>query len=157
MKHYLESIEEVFKAVDSSENGLTEEQAQQRLAENGKNKLDEGEKPTLFRRIIDSLSDPMIIMLLATALISAVTSALQGEAFTDVFIILFVVIINTIMGLVQESKAEEAIDALKEMTAATSKALRNGVQTVVKSEDLVVGDVLVFEAGDVVPADCRII
>ena len=157
MKHYLESIEEVFSAVDSSANGLTDEQAQQRLAENGKNKLDEGEKPSLFKRIIDSLSDPMIIMLLATALISAVTSALQGEAFTDVFIILFVVIINTIMGLVQESKAEEAIDALKEMTAATSKALRNGVQTVVKSEDLVVGDVLVFEAGDVVPADCRII
>ena len=157
MKHYLESIEEVFAEVGSSAKGLTDQEAQERLEKNGKNKLDEGEKPSLLKRIIESLSDPMIIMLLVTAGISAVTSAMQNESFADVFIILFVVIINTIMGLVQESKAEEAIDALKEMTAATSKALRNGVQTVVKSEDLVVGDVLVFEAGDVVPADCRII
>lgn len=157
MKEYLESAEQVLKEVSSNSNGLTEKEANKRLEENGKNKLDEPKKDGLIKKFIKSLADPMIIMLLAAAGISAVTSAIQHEGFTDVFIILFVVIVNTILGMVQESKAENAISSLMEMTKATSKVIRNGVIKTVKSEDLVVGDVIVLEAGDSVPADCRIL
>ena len=157
MKFYLESKEEVLKEVKATENGLTEQEAKKRQEANGKNKLKEAEKEGIIKKIISSLMDPMIIMLLVAAGISAVTAMIQNETFTDVFIILFVVAINTILGLIQESKAESAIDSLMEMTAATSKVLRDGKLTQVKSEDLVVGDVIVLEAGDAIPADCRIL
>ena len=157
MKYYLEEIDEVFREVNSKEDGLKEEEAKKRLEENGKNKLEEAKRDGIFKKIINAISDPMIIMLLITAGISAGVSIYEGESFTDVFIILFVVVINTILGIIQESKAEKAIDSLKEMTAATSKVLRDGKQVIVKSEDLVVGDVIVLEAGDMVPADSRVI
>ena len=157
MKEYLKSVEEVLKEINTTENGLAEKEANKRLEENGKNKLDEAKKDGIIKKFFKSLMDPMIIMLLVAALISAITSIANGESFTDVFIILFVVILNTILGMVQESKAEQAIDSLMEMTKATSKVLRDGVITNVKSEDLVVGDVIVLEAGDSVPADCRIL
>ena len=105
----------------------------------------------------------MIIMLIAAAAIQAVVTVLESAGkpsfgdFADVVVILIVVIINTNMSLVQESKAEAAMEALMQMTAATSKVLRDGKQVVLKSEDIVVGDVVVFEAGDAVPADCRIL
>ena len=99
----------------------------------------------------------MIIILIVAALISGVTSFYSGEGFTDVIIILAVVIINAVLGVYQESKAEKAIEALQEMAAATSKVLRDGKMISVKSEDLVVGDVVILEAGDAVPADGRII
>ena len=133
MKYYLEEIDKVFDEVKSSEKGLTSKEAAKRLETNGKNKLDEGKKKTLIRKVLDSILDPMIIMLIVTAIISAVVAKLQNDSFTDVFIILFVVVINTIMGLVQENKAEKAIDSLKEMTAATSKVLRDGKVKVIKS------------------------
>ena len=157
MKYYLEEVNDVLSSVNSSENGLSNEEAAKRLEQNGKNKLAEEKRDTLFKKILNSILDPMIIMLLVTAGISAGVSIYQGDSFTDVFIILFVVVINTIMGLVQESKAEKAIDSLKEMTSATSKVIRDGEQIVVKSEDLVIGDIVVLEAGDMVPADCRLI
>ena len=157
MKYYFESIDNVLKELDSSKEGLKSSQIDLKRTYYGINKLEEAKKDSLFKKIISSLSDPMIIMLLVTAGISAVTSAIQHESFSDVFIILFVVIINTIMGIVQESKAEKAIDSLKEMTKATSKVIRDGKKQVIKSEDIVVGDILDLEAGDVVPADCRII
>ena len=157
MKYYLEEVNDVLSSVNSSENGLSNEEAAKRLEQNGKNKLAEEKRDTLFKKILNSILDPMIIMLLVTAGISAGVSIYQGDSFTDVFIILFVVVINTIMGLVQESKAEKAIDSLKEMTSATSKVIRDGEQIVVKSEDIVIGDIVVLEAGDMVPADCRLI
>lgn len=161
MKFYLEQIDSVFSDVKSSEMGLTTAQAEKRLAENGKNKLKEGKKKTIMSRILEQLSDPMIIILIVAAVISAVTEWFEGGSFhfvfpTDTVIILVVVIINTILGVVQESKAEAAIEALQEMSAATSKVLRDGKLVSVKSEDLVVGDVVILEAGDAVPADCRI-
>ena len=125
MKEYLKSTEDVLKEVKSKASGLTDNEANKRLDANGKNKLDEPEKDGIFKKFIKSLADPMIIMLLAAAGISAVTSAIQGEGFADVFIILFVVIVNTILGMVQESKAENAIGALMEMTKATSKVMRS--------------------------------
>ena len=157
MKEYLKSIDQVLNDVHATPEGLTEEEAKRRLEENGKNKLEEAKRDGIIKKFFKSLADPMIIMLLAAAAISLITSIASGESFADVFIILFVVVINTILGMVQESKAEHAIDSLMEMTKAQSKVIRNGAIESINSEDVVVGDVLVVEAGDSVPADCRII
>ncbi|MBQ8015814.1 MAG: cation-translocating P-type ATPase [Clostridia bacterium] len=161
MKFYLEQVDSVFSHVKSSEAGLTTAEAEKRLAANGKNKLKEGKKKTTLQRILEQLSDPMIIILIVAAVISAITEWFEGGHFhfvfpTDTVIIMVVVVINTILGVVQESKAEAAIEALQEMSAATSKVLRDGKLVSVRSEDLVIGDVIVLEAGDAVPADCRI-
>ncbi|WP_457945567.1 cation-translocating P-type ATPase [Caproiciproducens sp. LBM24188] len=157
MKYYLENIDKVFQQVQSSESGLTSPQAQKRLEANGKNKLAEAKKDSLVKRFFQQLGDPMTIILIVAAVISAITSAYSNESFADVFIILFVVIVNAILGVYQENKAEKAIEALQEMAAATSKVIRDGSVVSVKSEDLVTGDVILLEAGDAVPADCRII
>lgn len=157
MKEYLKSADEVFADIGSSANGLTSTEAQTRLEKNGKNKLAEAKKPSVIKKFFAELADPMIIILLIAAAVSGVTAALQKESFTDVFIILAVVLINAVLGVVQESKAEKAIEALQKITAATSKVLRDGRPVTVKSEDLVVGDVVLLEAGDAVPADCRLI
>lgn len=157
MKEYLKNTDEVLKDIESTQNGLTSEQAKQRLEKNGLNKLKEPPKDGIVKKFIKALIDPMIIMLLAAAGISAITAFASGDSFTDVFIILFVVIVNTILSLVQESKAEGAIDSLMEMTKATSKVIRDGVVRNIKSEELVIGDVIVLEAGDAIPADCRIL
>lgn len=157
MKHYLMDSNAVLEEVKSSEDGITAQEAEIRLANNGKNKLKEGKKTPLIVRFLKQIADPMVIILLAAAVISAVTSAISKESFADVFIILAVVIINAVLGVVQETKAEQAIEALQKMTAATSKVLRDGKLTIVKSEDLVVGDVIILEAGDSVPADARIL
>ncbi len=163
MSYYYKETEEVLKEVDSSPEGLSSQHVAERVARYGKNKLDEPPKKTLLQRFFSSLADPMIIMLLVAAGISTATTVYQNvalgadESYADLFIILAVVTINTILGVVQESKAEEAIAALKEMTAATSKVMRDGQQTVVKSEDVTIGDVIILEAGDAVPADCRVL
>lgn len=138
LKEYLKSTAEVLKEQNSAENGISSSEAQARLEKNGQNKLKEPPRDGMVKKFVKSLMDPMIIMLLAAAIISAVTSIASGEGFADVFIILFVVIVNTILGMVQESKAEHAIDSLMEMTKATSKTIRDGVIKNVKSEDLVV-------------------
>ncbi len=157
MQYYLKSVDETVSEVRSHVDGLSKDEAQRRLEANGKNKLKEAEKESLLKRFFMQMADPMIIILIAAALISGVTSYYSNEGFTDVIIILAVVIINAILGVYQENKAEKAIEALQEMTAATSKVLRNGKIVSVKSEDLVVGDVVILEAGDAVPADGRII
>lgn len=156
MKYYLESSSEVFGEVKSTENGLTSEQARRRSAETGKNKLAKGKKTPLILRFLSQFADPMIIILIAAAVISAITSVLQKEFPSDVIIIMFVVIVNAILGVYQESKAEKAIEALQKMAAATTKVLRDGKVCEIPSEDLTVGDVVLLEAGDAVPADGRI-
>lgn len=157
MKAYLKNKSDIFAELGSSENGLSSEEAERRIARDGKNKLAEGKKTTLLQRLLAQFADPMIIILLVAALISGITAAYAGDSFTDVIIILAVVIINAVLGVVQESKAEAAIAALAEMTAATSKVLRDGHQVTVKSDELAVGDVIILEAGDSVPADARIL
>ncbi len=157
MRYYLEEKEKVLKELDSTEEGLTDVEAKQRKEKYGANKLSEPPKEPIFKKILNSILDPMIIMLLVAAGISAFTAIIQNESFTDVFIILFVVAINTILGIIQESKAEKAIDSLKEMTAVTSKVLRNGKMEILKSEELVPGDIVILEAGDAISADCRIL
>ncbi len=162
-RYYLQEASEVLKQFETTENGLSEKEAQKRLETNGKNKLKETEKTPLIQKFLESISDPMIIMLLAAAAIQAFVNVLQMKdgfklsEFADVIVIMAVVTINTIMSLIQESKAEDAMDALMQMTASTSKVLRDGEVKVVKSEDIVVGDVIIYEAGDTVPADCRIL
>lgn len=156
MKYYLESSSEVFGEIKSTENGLTSEQARRRSAETGKNKLAEGKKTPLILRFLSQFADPMIIILIAAAVISAITSVLQKEFPSDVIIIMFVVIVNAILGVYQESKAEKAIEALQKMAAATTKVLRDGKVCEIPSENLTVGDVVLLEAGDAVPADGRI-
>ena len=163
MKEYLSDVRDVLAEQESSENGLSAAEASARLEKHGHNKLKEGKKVSLFAKFLKELSDPMIIILIVAAVISSITEYYEatqaGHSFfpTDACIILVVVLINAILGVVQESKAEKAIEALQEITAATSKVIRDGVQIVVKSEELVPGDIIVLEAGDAVPADARII
>lgn len=159
MKYYLESMQSVFDDVKSSENGLSSQEAAKRLEQNGKNKLAEAKKDSVIKRFFDQMKDPMIVILLVAAVVSAVTDIIEAGHFTpptDACIILVVVIINAVLGVVQESKAEKAVEALQKMSAATTKVLRDGKTEVIKSEDLVVGDVILLDAGDAIPADCRI-
>ena len=157
MKYYCSEIDDVLSQAQSSREGLSSAEAEKRLAENGKNKLAEGKKDSLIKRFFAQMADPMIIILIAAALISGVTAVYEGEGFADVIIIMFVVIVNAILGVYQENKAEKALEALQQMASATSKVLRDGKICVIKTEDIVVGDIVVLEAGDAVPADGRII
>ncbi len=157
MKEYQKKVAEVLEEVGSCESGLSEDESAKRLAANGKNKLAEGKKESVFVRFLKQFAEPMTIILVVAAIISGIMSGINGEFPSDVIIIMAVVLINAILGVVQESKAEKAIDALQEIAAATSKVIRNGHICTIRSEDLVVGDVIVLEAGDSVPADARII
>ncbi|MGN1161178.1 MAG: cation-translocating P-type ATPase, partial [Candidatus Fimenecus sp.] len=155
----LQTVDEVFSEVNSTENGLSAAEAEKRLEANGKNKLAEGKKVSTLARFFDQMKDPMIIILLVAAVISAVTEVIEAGHFvapTDSIIILVVVLINAVLGVIQENKAEKAVEALQKMSAATTKTLRDGKVETVKSEDLVVGDVILLDAGDAIPADCRI-
>ena len=157
MKFYCEDKEKVLSELQCTEAGLTTAEAEKRLAANGKNKLAAAKGKSIIRRFLEQLADPMIIILLVAAAVSGVIAVLEKESFADVIIILAVVILNAVLGVYQESKAEKAIEALQEMSAATSKVLRDGKVQIIHSEDLVVGDIILLEAGDAVPADARII
>lgn len=158
MGFYNYSIDEALIELDSGRDGLSSAEAQKRLEETGRNKLDEAKRTPLIVRFFQQMADPMIIILIAAAVISGVIAATQpDESFADVIIILFVVFSNAILGVFQENKAEKALEALQEMASASSKVFRDGKIKVVKSEELVVGDVMLLEAGDAIPADGRII
>ena len=157
MKWFNQTTQDIVKELNTTTNGLTLEEANKRLETNGKNKLAEAKKVSIIARFFKQFANLMIIVLLAAAAVSLVISIINHESFADVFVILFVVIVNAILGTIQEAKAEKAIDALKEMTAAQCKVVRDGKMSFIRSEDLVVGDLIVLEAGDAVPADARII
>ncbi|MBQ9747164.1 MAG: cation-translocating P-type ATPase [Clostridia bacterium] len=157
MKEYLKQSKDVLNELHTSENGLSGTEAAKRLEQNGKNKLAEGKKESMLHRFLKQLAEPMTIILIVAAVISGILAIVEKEFPSDVIIIMAVVLINAILGVVQESKAEKAIEALQEIAAATSKVIRDGKQISVRSEDLVVGDIIVLEAGDAVPADARII
>ncbi|MDR2647427.1 MAG: cation-translocating P-type ATPase [Oscillospiraceae bacterium] len=156
MRYYLSAIADVFEHVKSDLSGLTQQEAEERLARDGKNKLNQAKKDSIIKRFLKQLVDPMIIVLLVAAFISGVLAVVEGEGLADVIIILVVVLINAVLGVYQENKAEAAIEALQEMSAATSKVLREGEVQSIKSENLAVGDVILLEAGDAVPADARV-
>ena len=159
MKDYYKlSVDETLNELSADSAGLSSEKAAERLAQYGPNKLKEAEKPSFWKRFLTQLKDPMLLILLAAAGVSALTGALAGESeWAETIIILVVVLLNAVLGVLQESKAEAAIEALQTMTAATCKVLRDGKMAVLPSDALVPGDVVLLEAGDAVPADGRII
>ena len=159
LKEYLASAEDVLSEQSTNaETGLTSAEAQARAAKFGPNKLKEEEKTPLWIRFFQQMADPMVIMLIVAAVISAVTGMIQGESeWADVIIIMAVVIINSALGVIQEAKSEEALAALQEMSAAQSKVIRDGKQISLHSSELVPGDIVLLEAGDAVPADCRVL
>ncbi len=149
--------EAVLAELGSSMQGLSEAEAAARLERDGPNKLKEAPKESLFRKFLGELKDPMTIVLMIAAVVSAVTALYAGESLTDALIILAVVLINACLGVYQESKAEAAIEALQQIAAATAKVVRGGHQKTVRADEVVRGDLLVLEAGDAVPADARIV
>ena len=159
MKDYYKlSVDETLSELNADSAGLSSERAAERLAQYGPNKLKEAEKPGFWKRFLTQLKDPMLLILLAAAGVSALTGAIAGESeWAETIIILAVVLLNAVLGVLQESKAEAAIEALQTMTAATCKVLRDGKMAVLHSDELVPGDVVLLEAGDAVPADGRII
>ncbi len=151
MNYYLEPAEKVMEALDASADGLSLQQAEARLTQYGKNRLDEAKKDSIFKRFLKQISDPMILMLVAAAVISAALSEIA-----DMVIIVLVVVLNAVLGVIQENKAEKAIEALQQMAAANSKVKRTGIVSMIKTEELVPGDIVLLEAGDAVPADMRL-
>ena len=156
---YTSEVEEVLQEVQSSASGLTSTEAKARLERDGKNALDEGQKRPMILRFLDQFKDLMIIVLLVAAVVSGVLSIVQGEysELIDSGLILLIVVVNAIIGLVQEGKAEKSLEALKNMNKPFAKVIRDGNLEKISSEELVVGDVVVLEAGDMVPADMRLI
>ena len=159
MKDYYKlSVDETLNELNAESAGLSAERAAERLAQYGPNKLKEAEKPGFWKRFLTQLKDPMLLILLAAAGVSALTGAIAGESeWAETIIILAVVLLNAVLGVLQESKAEAAIEALQTMTAATCKVLRDGKMAVLHSDELVPGEVVLLEAGDAVPADGRLI
>ena len=151
---YTQSKEEVLKELDSSIEGLSTVQAQERLATYGHNELDEGEKRSLLSKFIDQFKDLMIIILLIAAALSVITEGMDG--LTDAMIILAVVVLNAAFGVYQEGQAEAAIEALKNMSSPLARVRRDGHVIEIDSKELVPGDIVLLEAGDVVPADMRL-
>ena len=139
--------------------GLTGSEAASRLARDGENRLREKKKKSMFQRFLDQFKDVMILILLAAAVVSFVVACSSGEAseFFEPILIVAIVIANAVMGVLQESKAEKALDALKNLSAPHARVLRDGKESVVEAKDLVTGDVILLEAGDFVPADARLL
>ena len=156
-KAYLVESKEILNELKTDYNGLSEEESEIRLEKEGLNKLDEANKTSLLMKFVKELTNPMIIILIIASIVSGITAAYANESFADVFIIFIVVIINGILGVYQENKSEKAIEALQSMTSSTCKVIRNNKQGTIKSEELVIGDIVLLEAGDIIPADGRII
>ncbi|MDT2755830.1 cation-translocating P-type ATPase [Enterococcus asini] len=150
---YAQTEAEVVQELGASMDGLTTSEVEKRLAQYGANELEEGKKKSLAQKFFEQFKDLMILVLLVAAVISAVVS----HEVVDAAIILAVVIINAVMGIIQESKAEEAIEALRDMSTPDANVLRDGHAKKVKSNELVPGDIVLLEAGDVVPADMRLL
>ena len=158
MKWFNKSVDEIKNELNTDiDVGLNEEEVKKRQKEDGFNELEEKKKKSLFVKFLEQFKDFMIIILIIAAIISGVVGQMQGEGFTDSIIILIVVILNAVIGVVQESKAEKSLEALKKMSSYSAKVVRNGKVIVVPSRELVKGDIVVVDTGDYVPADIRIV
>ena len=151
--------DEILKSLGTNEkNGLQYEQVKKRQDEYGKNKLKEKKKESLFIKFLKQFNDFMIIILIIASIISAIVSKMQGENdYVDSIIIIGIVVFNALMGVIQEAKTEKSIEALKKMTPQIAKVIRDGKKKEINAEDLVKGDIIELEAGNYVPADCRIL
>ena len=159
MTFHTKSRDEVLEALETGIDGLTSQKAAERIEKYGPNKLREKKKKTLFERFFEQFKDVMILILIAAAAVSLALVIYEqnwGELFEPLLIVL-IVILNAVMGVIQESKAERALDALKSMSAPHAKVIRDGKEQIIDSKDLVPGDIIKLEAGDFVPADARLI
>ena len=157
-KWFNQEIEEVEKNLKTNlKNGLTTEEVKARQEEKGFNELKEGKKKNLFQKFIEQFKDFSIIVLIIAAIVSGAVGIANGEGITDTIIILIVVLVNAIIGVAQEAKAEKSLEALKKLSDHAAKVIRDGNITVVPSRELVQGDIVVLDTGDYIPADLRII
>lgn len=154
---YKMSKEESLKVLNSNTCGISDDEVSKNQKKYGLNILEHKKKKSIFIKFLEQFKDIMLIILLISAIISGIVSVRTNESFTDSIIILFVVILNAILGVIQESKAEKAIEALKSMALPYIKVRRNGKIVSVKNEELVPGDIVLLEAGDYVPADLRLL
>lgn len=160
MKYHSQTAEQTVQILSSDiSSGLTEQQVQKVQTKYGENKLREKKKKTNLQRFLDQFKDVMILILILAAIISFVIACMEGELkeFFEPVLILIIVIVNAIMGMMQESKAEKALDALKNLSAPHAKVLRNGEEKLIESTQLVPGDIIRLEAGDFIPADARLL
>lgn len=156
MKFYNLDSDEILETLKTTKDGLTEEEAKQRLKKDGANKLKESEKESKLKKFLSQFKNLMILVLLIAAIISFIISYLNKESYLDSIIILLIVFINAILGYVEELKADEAIESLKKMQTTKVKVKRDGIVKYINSEDLVCGDIVLLEAGDKVAADARL-
>ncbi|MBR3796529.1 MAG: HAD-IC family P-type ATPase, partial [Clostridia bacterium] len=155
-----ESKESVLSHLGTSiQTGLSGQQVQEKLAQHGENRLREKKKKTNFQRFLDQFKDVMIIILLIAAAISFVIAVVEGnpKEFFEPVLILLIVLLNAMMGVMQESKAEKALDALKSLSAPHARVIRDGKESVIDASQLVPGDMIRLEAGDFIPADARLL
>lgn len=158
MNWFNKGISQVEKELQTNiKEGLTEEQVKANYEKYGMNELKQKKKKSLFVKFLEQFKDFMIIVLIIAAIVSGAVGIAKGEGITDTIIILIVVVLNAIIGVVQESKAEKSLEALQKLSAHASKVVRNGKVAVVQSRELVPGDVVVLDTGDYVPADLRIV
>lgn len=160
MKYHSQTAEQTVQILSSDiSSGLTEQQVQKLQTKYGENKLREKKKKTNLQRFLDQFKDVMILILILAAIISFVIACMEGELkeFFEPLLILIIVIVNAIMGMMQESKAEKALDALKNLSSPHAKVLRNGEEKLIESTQLVPGDIIRLEAGDFIPADARLL
>ena len=156
-RYYLQTAEEVIEELKTSKEGLTNEEAKARIEQYGLNKLKEAKKKSLFMKFVEQFKNVMILILIIAAILSAIVGIQEGEGITDSIIIFIVITLNAILGVVQESKAEAAIEALKKMSTPNIKVKREGKVHSIPTEQLVPGDIVLVEAGDFIPADMRIL
>lgn len=157
MKYYNKTLEEIYKELNTNENGLTKQSINKLLKEYGNNIIDEAKKKSNLRRFLDQFNDMMIIVLIIVAILMLIYGILYSNDFSDSIIIGIVVLVNALMGFFQEKKAEVTLDSLKKYSKSSCEVKRDGKETIIKSEELVPGDIIILEAGNKIPADARII
>ena len=157
-KWFNKTKQDVEKELSTNlQSGLSNEQVQEKRNQFGLNELKAKKKKTLFQKFLEQFKDFMIIVLIIAAIVSGAVGIAEGEGITDTIIILLVVLLNAIIGVLQESKAEKSLEALQKLSDHASKVIRNGEMTVIPSKELVPGDLVVLETGDYIPADLRLI
>ena len=157
-KWFNKKIGDVEKELKTDiEKGLTEEQVKEIRTQKGYNELQAAKKKTLIQRFLDQFKDFSIIILIIAAIVSGIVGVAEGEGIADTIIILIVVILNAIIGVAQESKAEKSLEALQKLSDHASKVIRDGNMVIVPARELVLGDIVVLDTGDYIPADLRII
>ena len=154
---YMKPIQELLSQLKTGEKGLTTAEVQARQEQYGPNALAQGKKKTNLQRFLDQFKDAMILILLAAAAISFITACVENHGFFEPLLILLIVVLNALMGVMQESKAEKALEALKNLSAPHCRVIRDGKEQVIASTELVPGDIIRLEAGDFIPADARLL